>query len=158
MDEQAKRTLLRQFTYGLFALAAGTPDQPSAMTVNWITQASFEPPMVAVAMEADSRTLRVTRERGLFTVSVFGEEQRELAGQLGRRSAKAPDKLQGIRFVATPSSSVALADGLGYLECRVAAELPSGDHVLVLAEVVEAVVLREGQPLTMRAAGFRYFG
>jgi flavin reductase (DIM6/NTAB) family NADH-FMN oxidoreductase RutF len=158
MDERAKKTLLRLVPYGLYAVAAGTVDAPSAMTVNWLTQTAFEPPMLAVAMEVDSRTLGVVRERGLFTVSLFDAGQRELAGQLGRRSAKAPDKLAGIAFVATYAGSVALAESLGHLECRVTGELPSGDHVLVLAEVLEAVALREGAALSMRDAGFRYSG
>src|SRR4051794_17186616 len=158
MDEQAKKTVLRLATYGLYAVCAGAPDAPSAMTVNWLTQTSFEPPLLAVAMEVDSRTTRAARESGLFTVCPFAEGQRELAGQLGRRSAKVPDKLDGIAFVGTPAGSVALADALGYAECRVLGEQPSGDHVLVLAEVIGATVLREGAPLTMRDAGFRYSG
>src|SRR3954469_18564797 len=119
MDEQAKKTVLRLATYGLYAVCAGAPDAPSAMTVNWLTQASFEPPMLAVAMEVDSRTTRAARERGLFAVCPSAAGQRELAGQLGRRSAKAPGKLDGIAFISTPAGSVVLANALGYVECRV---------------------------------------
>jgi len=40
-----------------------------------------------------------------------------------------------------------LAEALGWVECRVVATLPSGDHTLVLGEVVEAGVEREGKGL-----------
>src|SRR5438034_679214 len=49
-------------------------------------------------------------------------------------------------------------EALGWLECRVVATMPSGDHTLVLGEVVEAGVEREGAALTLQAAGFKYSG
>ena len=48
--------------------------------------------------------------------------------------------------------------GVGYLECRVAGELPAGDHTVFVGEIVEAGALREGEALTMRETGFRYSG
>jgi flavin reductase (DIM6/NTAB) family NADH-FMN oxidoreductase RutF len=52
-----------------------------------------------------------------------------------------------------------LADALGWLECRVVATLPSGDHTLVLGEVLEAGVEHEAaKPLTLEMAGLKYSG
>ena len=52
-----------------------------------------------------------------------------------------------------------LADGVGWVECRVVATLPAGDHTLVLGEVVEAGVEHgEAQALTLQEAGFKYSG
>jgi flavin reductase (DIM6/NTAB) family NADH-FMN oxidoreductase RutF len=36
--------------------------------------------------------------------------------------------------------------------------MPAGDHTLVLGEVVEAGVEREGEPLAMTDAGMKYAG
>jgi len=45
------------------------------------------------------------------------------------------------------------------VECRVVATLPSGDHTLVLGEVVEAGVEHEGaRPLTLQESGLTYAG
>ena len=50
MDPNAKKTTLRMIPYGLYVLTAAHPDgRVAAGTVNWVTQASFEPPLVAVA-------------------------------------------------------------------------------------------------------------
>ena len=49
MDADAKKTALRMIPYGLYVLtAAGKDGRKSAATVNWVTQASFAPPLVAV--------------------------------------------------------------------------------------------------------------
>jgi len=36
--------------------------------------------------------------------------------------------------------------------------LPCGDHIVFVAEVVEAGQNREGVPLTLKEAGFKYSG
>ena len=159
MNQDAKKRVLRSFAYGLYALGVRRGDGAHAMTANWVMQTSFEPPMVAVAIELESASLRHVRERGAFAVSVLPTGARQLAGKLGRSSANVPDKLQGVAHHPSPvTGSPVLDEATGWLDCRVVAELPSGDHVLVLAEVVEAGVGAEGETLTLKEAGFRYAG
>jgi flavin reductase (DIM6/NTAB) family NADH-FMN oxidoreductase RutF len=159
MDTAAKKTVLRLFTYGLYAVTARHGDEISAMTVNWITQSSFEPPMLALAVETGSHSRKVIEAAGAFAVNVYETGAREFAGQLGRTSAKHPDKAAGLAQRLGPATgSPLLMDALGWVECRVAASAPSGDHVVLVAEIVEAGLNREGQPLTLKEAGFRYSG
>src|SRR5437899_9355581 len=118
------------------------------MTANWVTQASFDPPMVVVAVENTSKTIGMIRDAHHFAVNVFLQGQRELAGKLGRSSANTPQKLKGIKTKPGPvSGAPILAEALGWVECRVVATLPAGDHTLVLGEVVEAGVERAGKGL-----------
>jgi len=100
------------------------------------------------------------RDAHHFAVSVFQQSQRDLAGKLGRTSEQAPNKLKGIKTKPAPvSGAPVLADALGWVECRVVATLPSGDHTLVLGEVVAAGVEHAGaQPLSLQDAGFSYSG
>ena len=158
MDEAAKKTVLRKFTYGLHAIAVRHGDRANAFTANWITQVSFEPPMVAVAVENGGASLELLQASGRFVVSVFASGQRELAGHFGRASARNPDKLSGAPHHPSPSGIPILDDALGWLECEIRGSLPSGDHTVFVAEVVEAGVLRDGEPLTMQETGFRYYG
>lgn len=160
MDQDAKKSVLRSIVYGLYALAVRDDDGGAhAMTVSWVTQVSFEPPMIAVAVESDSRSLPLLRRRRAFALSVLPTGSRQLAGKLGRSSAYVPDKLAGIAHHPAPASGApVLDDATGWLDCRVTAELPSGDHVLIVAEVEEAGVQREAKTLTLGETGFRYAG
>jgi flavin reductase (DIM6/NTAB) family NADH-FMN oxidoreductase RutF len=159
MNQDAKKRVLRSLVYGLYALGVRRGDGAHAMTVNWVTQTSFEPPMLAVAIEIESASLRHVRESGAFALSVFPAGARQLAGKLGRSSANVPDKLEGVAHHPAPvTGSPVLDEATGWLDCRVVAELPSGDHVLVLAEVVEAGLGAEGATLTLKETGFRYAG
>jgi flavin reductase (DIM6/NTAB) family NADH-FMN oxidoreductase RutF len=159
MDSAIKKTVLRMFTYGLYAVTAKHGDQISMMTVNWLTQSSFEPPMVALAVEADSHSRQVIEASGAFAVNIYESGQRELAGQLGKTWAKHPEKLEGLPWKpGSATGSPLLEAALGWVECKVAGHQPSGDHVLYVAEVVNVELNREGTPLTIKEAGFKYGG
>jgi flavin reductase (DIM6/NTAB) family NADH-FMN oxidoreductase RutF len=158
MDPAIKKKTLRLFTYGLYVVTSRKDDETGAFTANWVVQTSFEPPMLAVAMEQDAHSLGVVRAAGSFAVNVLESGQRELAGQFGRAYAKAGDKLAGHPWQPGSTGAPLLEAALGAVECRVVGEMPSGDHVLILAEVVDAHFGREGTPLTLAETGFRYFG
>ncbi len=159
MDAALKKSALRLFTYGLYAVTAKHGDDLSAMTVNWITQASFDPPMIALAVEHDSHSRQVIEAAGAFAVNVYESGQRELAGSLGRTFAKHPDKITGNAWEpGAATGSPVLAEALAWVECRVQSATPAGDHIVFIAEVVEAGQHRAGTPLTIAEAGFKYSG
>lgn len=159
MNEAAKKQVLRLFSYGLYAVTAREGDTVAAMTVNWATQVSFAPPLIAVSMERESRTGAIALRTGVFALCIYAAEQRELAGLLGRHSAKVPEKFAAVAWQPGSATGCPLIVGtLGALECRVMNTLEAGDSLLVLAEVIEAHTLRNGDPLTMQAAGFKHAG
>jgi flavin reductase (DIM6/NTAB) family NADH-FMN oxidoreductase RutF len=159
MDEAAKKTILRHFPYGLYVVTVAHGGEDHGMTANWLTQAAFDPPMVVVAIENTSRTIGMIRDSRHFAVNLLLSGQRDLAGKLGRSSEQTPQKLKGIKTKPAPvSGTPVMVDCLGWVECRVVATLPAGDHTLVLGEVVGAGVEHEGKALTLEEAGFKYSG
>jgi flavin reductase (DIM6/NTAB) family NADH-FMN oxidoreductase RutF len=163
MDEattQAKRTVLRMFPYGLYVVTArGADGIPAGFTANWVTQAGFEPPMVALAIAQDSHTLQLIRASGYFAVNTIADGNRDLLRRLGRPHAKAPDKFEGLPVGVAANGTPVLGDALGYIECAVRGELQySADHQLIVGEVVDAAVFQEGETQTMAAAGMKYSG
>ena len=141
MDDAAKKTVFSAFPSGLYAVTLALGGDEHGMTATWLTQASSEPPMLAVAVENTSRMIGMMRDARHFVVNVLHEGQREVAEKLGRSSGNAPQKLKGLKTKPAPTwSGPILADAFGWLECRLVATLPAGDHTLVLGEVVEAGV------------------
>lgn len=158
MDATAKKTTLRRFPYGLYAVGVAHEVEVNAFTANWLSQAAFEPPAVMVAVENDGKSIEMIRASGVVTVSVLASGQRELAGQLGRSFARNPRKLDGIAHHPGANGCPILDEALGFLECRVIGELNAGDHTVFVGEITEAGTLREGETLTMAETGFRYSG
>ena len=158
MDDAVKKEALRLFTYGLYAVSVEADGQRNAFTANWLSQVSFDPPLVALSIQNDAVTLPLARAAGRYVVNVFDANQRELAGKLGRSLSRTPDKLAEIAFGATASGQPYLLDTLGWVEVAIENEAPAGDSVLLIGRVVDAGMLRHDEPLTMRAAGFRHAG
>ncbi|CAG0939820.1 3-hydroxy-9,10-secoandrosta-1,3,5(10)-triene-9, 17-dione monooxygenase reductase component [Anaerolineae bacterium] len=161
MEWQTKRKVMRLFTYGMYAVSAHHNEMCNAFLANWLTQCSFDPPMVMISVEREARTLELIRGSGFFAVHVLASGQREFAGMLGRSSRTVPDKLKNVRWHPSPLTRCPiLEETLGYIECRVAGELPAGDSVIVVGEVIDARMLSNGEPapLTMQEAGFKHAG
>jgi flavin reductase (DIM6/NTAB) family NADH-FMN oxidoreductase RutF len=160
LDEAAKKKVLRDFTYGLYAVTAAHEGERGVFTANWLSQASFEPPLAMLSVENDSSTLPLIRASGRFAVCPFDAGQKSLAAALGRPKARAGDKFAtlDLAVVETASGVPALADSLGYVVCQVQSEVPAGDSVVFVAEVIEARSFADAPPLEMRAAGFRHAG
>lgn len=136
MDANTKKTVLSQFPYGLYVVTVAHGGTEHAMTANWVTQAAFEPPMVVVAVENASETIDMIRDAHHFAVNLLKEGQRDLAAKMGRTSEQAPQKLKGVKTKPGPASGAPLlVEALGWVECRVVATLPAGDHTVVLGEV-----------------------
>lgn len=159
MDPAVKKKVLRKFTYGLYVITVRNSEEVNGFTANWITQASFEPPMLVFSMENDSRSIEMIQSSGAFAVNVLPEDAREFAGQMGRSSKQNPEKLADVPCDRGPATgSPILTNAVGWVECRLVSATPSGDHTLLLGEVVEAGDGRDASPLTLAAAGFRYSG
>ncbi len=158
MDEAEKKTALRMFTYGLYAVTTGDDARWNAFTANWVSQVSFDPPLIMVSVENASVSLPIIRATRHFAVNVYTHDQRDLSGQLGKSLAKHPDKLADLPRGAGESGCPVLLDAAAWVECRVENEMPAGDSTIVLGRVVGARALRQDEPLTMRAAGFRHAG
>lgn len=158
MDPNIKKQALRTFTYGLYAVSCVDGDEVNIFTVNWLSQVSFEPPLLAVSIEHVTKSLPMILHSGILTVNVLRAGQRELAGKLGKSALKQPDKLAGIAYDIGANGCPILRDALAWVACEVRNTVEAGDSTLIVAEVVDAGMLAEGPSLTMSEAGFRHAG
>ena len=78
MDENAKKKALLMIPYGLFVLGARHGDKQTVATVNWLTQASFKPPLVVVGIKGDSTAHALVKESKIFTLSMLGTGQKSI--------------------------------------------------------------------------------
>ncbi len=157
MDPAVKKKALRMFTYGLYVVMCADNGEVNGFTANWLSQISFDPPLLVVSIENDAKTLPMIQHNRTFTVNVLRSGQRDLAGTLGKSALKHPQKMENIAYRLEGNYPV-LLDGLAWVACTLRQEIPAGDSTLVLADIVDAGVLAEGVPLTMNEAGFRHAG
>ena len=158
MDANIKKRVLRTFTYGLYAVSCADEGDVNIFTANWLTQSSFEPPLLVLSVENDSKSLPMIQRSRKFTVNVLRSGQRELAGKLGKSAIQHPDKLAGVEYTLGANGCPILLDALAWVACEVRHTLEAGDSTIMVAEVVDVGMSGEGQSLTMNEAGFRHAG
>src|SRR5256885_14806680 len=128
MNAAAIQTVLRHFTYGLYALTVKREADEHGITANWVSQASFDPAMVVGAVESTSKMIEMIRDAHHFAISVFHEGQGVLAEKLGRGSAGTFPEIQGGKNQTGPDSRVAgLPRGPSWGEGPGAAPPPRGE-------------------------------
>ena len=164
---------LETMPYGLYIIGSRNGrGELNGMMADWAMQVSFKPRLLAVSFENDATTLRNVRETSVLSLNVLPLEARELAGRFaqphdaskikGRSeegSARVYNKLAGLAYSAGEHTGCPLLDeALAWVECRALEFLSAGDHTLVVSEVLDGEVLRDGEPLTQRALGWSYGG
>jgi flavin reductase (DIM6/NTAB) family NADH-FMN oxidoreductase RutF len=158
MDINLKKQVLRTFTYGLYAVSCASEGEVNIFTANWLTQVSFDPPLLALSVENVSKSLPMILRSRKFTVNVLRSGDRELAAKLGKSALQHPDKLANITFQLGSNGCPILEGALAWVACELFHTAEAGDSTMIIAEVVDIGMLAEGQPLTMAEAGFRHAG
>ncbi|MGO9639908.1 MAG: flavin reductase family protein [Candidatus Acidiferrales bacterium] len=158
MDPNAKKTVLRLIPYGLFVATSRAGDSVGAGTINWVTQASFEPPLVVVGIKVDSALHEVISASRAFALNVVGKAQKDLAVKFFKGAQPEGETLNGYRYENGSTGAPLLLDAPAWFECRVVDEVRRGDHTIFVGEVVEAGSRRQEEFLTLREAGFSYGG
>jgi flavin reductase (DIM6/NTAB) family NADH-FMN oxidoreductase RutF len=149
VDSNAKKTALRMIPYGLYVLTARSEDgRAAAATVNWVSQASFEPPLVVVGVKADSETHALIKDTGSFALNVLGKGQQELAFAFFKPAQVEGNTISGEPFRIGQSGAPVLENTPAFVECNLVGTVEKGDHSVFVGEVVEAGVASqpEGRP------------
>ena len=158
MDPKAKKTALRGITYGLYVVGTKDENGVNGFAGNWLTQTSFEPPMVAVAAKAGTRSQEQIAKSGVFSVNVLEAGQKEMATAFFRSLEPEGNTLAGYEFTLEETGCPIFKDAISYFECKVVEKVEKGDHFIYIGEVINAGVHREGEPLTLKETGFYYGG
>ncbi|HEV2661955.1 MAG TPA: flavin reductase family protein [Ktedonobacteraceae bacterium] len=129
------RQVMGHFTTGVTIVTTSSKGVLAGLTVNSFCSVSLEPPLVLVCVDLHSSTLPMFRESGVFAVNMLTEEQEELS-----RCFATPNKDRFGAFCHAPNYTVAtgapvLTDILAFVDARIVAEYPGGDHAIFLGQV-----------------------
>jgi flavin reductase (DIM6/NTAB) family NADH-FMN oxidoreductase RutF len=143
MDANAKKTVVRMIPYGLYVLTAkGKDDSVAAATVNWVTQASFTPPLVVVGVKNDSHAHALIKESRSFALNVLGKGQQAMAFTFFKPATREGQTISGEPFRPGTTGAPILEKAPAFVECRLVDSVERGDHSVFVGEVVEVGVTK----------------
>jgi flavin reductase (DIM6/NTAB) family NADH-FMN oxidoreductase RutF len=136
-DRDITKDVLRMFSYGLYVATAPSPEGVRAATVSWVTQASFEPRLVAVAMRKGTGICETAAASRRFALQVVAADQTEFAKAFFRANPSGPDEIAGYHFTATANDLPVFDAAAAWLECEVVEEAnATGDHAIFICRVL----------------------
>jgi flavin reductase (DIM6/NTAB) family NADH-FMN oxidoreductase RutF len=164
MNDAAKKTALRMIPYGIYVLTAREADgTPHAATINWVTQTSFSPPLIAMGIKADSGAYAAVKATGKAVLNVLGKGQQGPAFAFFKPAVVEDGKLSGEAVHDGENGVPTLDSAPATIECKLVHIVEQGDHHVVLVEVTAANLSKEieGRPdaaiLEMKDLGEKVF-
>jgi flavin reductase (DIM6/NTAB) family NADH-FMN oxidoreductase RutF len=152
VDTDELRVLFGCFPSGVTALCALADGTPVGMVASTFTAVSLRPPLASVCVQRTSTTWPRLRAAVRLGVSVLGQSHGAVCRRL---AAKTGDRFAGIDVTATLGGGLLIDGAAAWMECAVRAELPAGDHVIVLLDIHALRAEPEVPPLVFHASRFR---
>ena len=145
--------------HGVYIVGVRNGAEVNAFTGTWLTQVSFTPPLIALGVKRDSHSFSMIKAGRVFSVNFLRKDQKAVAEHFVKPATVAGEKLKDVRYRRGATGAPVLEDALGFIECEVR-EIAneSGDHAVVIGEVIEAGVHKDEPALTLLDTGWHYGG
>ena len=138
---------LGRLSGGLYVVTARQSDgeggtRSGAMVASWVSQASFEPPGITVAVAKDRAIEALLQVGDRFVLNILREDNhQQLLRHFLKRFPPGADRFAGVSTLnGVAAGGPVLGDALAFLGCRVAQRLEGPDHWIIYAEVEEGNV------------------
>ena len=137
---------LGRLSGGLYVVTArqgeGETARTGAMVASWVSQASFDPPGLTVAVAKDRAIEALLQVEDRFVLNILREDNHQpLLRHFLKRFPPGADRFAGVPTLeGAAAGGPVLGDALAYLGCRVTQRLETPDHWVLYALVEEGNV------------------
>jgi len=136
----------------------------AGMTAAWVTQVSWKPPLIGVAIYREWTTLKAILEKGEFAIHLVSPRLADAAVEVfGRMSSAKVDKFEvashiyGLRVAKGKVVEVpVLVEAPYVIECKLVGYHEIGDHYLVICNPVAAYKGVEEMPVVFYRGKIRF--
>jgi flavin reductase (DIM6/NTAB) family NADH-FMN oxidoreductase RutF len=143
--DRLRRRVLWTMPSGLYVLGStDRAERRNGMTINWVSQLSFDPKWIGVSIEREAFTHELVEAGGCFSVCVVDREDRAIV----RKFTKPVEvdlearTLNGFEYVERATGAPILAQSVAFLDCEVRDRLEAGNHTVFAGEVVDCGFLK----------------
>lgn len=158
MEPIVKKSVLRMIENGVFVLTAIDGNVSYGSTITFVTQTSFNPSLIVVALRTDSGVYQAVKNSRQFALHMLGLKQKNFASAFFKPSVSDDSTINGRHYVLSNRNNPILQETIAYLECDVVDIIERGDHHVFLAEVVEAELRSDEKALALHNTGWTYGG
>ena len=133
--------LFSSISNGVYIVTVEDKGQINGVTTPWVSQLSYDPPMVMVAISPLRKCHEMITNSGQFALNVLASGQVDVAARFALTTAREMDKFEGVVPQRTPAGNPLLSGVFAYIDCELVKTVAVGDHSLFVGEVIGAEVL-----------------
>ena len=133
---------LGRLSGGLYVVTARQDERASAMVASWVSQASFDPPGITVAVAKDRAIEALLQVGDRFVLNILREDNyQDLMRHFLKRFPPGEDRFAGVNTLdGVANGGPVLGDALAFLGCRVSQRMEGPDHWIIYGEVEQGNV------------------
>ena len=138
--------VLKNITYGVYAITANIDDKPTGCIANSVIQVTQN--TVVVSLNHNNYTNLCISKSGKFAISILGENiDNNVISTFGYQSGAKINKFENIKSVEIDGLSI-IDGALGYLICEVTDKMETETHTLFLGKILSGDILNSQKPMT----------
>ena len=141
------RKVMSQFATGITVVTTRVENKIHGLTVNAFCSVSLEPPLLLVCIRNNTHGYESIKRGQNFAVNILGQTQEKVAKKFATNSLSSDERFAEIDYRFKASGAPVLVESLGWLDCKLVATYPGGDHTLFLGEVLALGHRNDQQPL-----------
>ena len=147
---------LGKLTYGIYVLTTFYDDEINGMIASWVSQVSYDPPLIMAAVHPNRYSHRLIEQSAAFALHMVAQNQGEY---LARFKGDDPRrKFDGIRWEKGKTGCPILKDCIAFADCSVSAVYKPGNHTLYIGEILEADCFSDDNPFITSDYSGQYLG
>jgi flavin reductase (DIM6/NTAB) family NADH-FMN oxidoreductase RutF len=150
--DRLRRRVLWSLPSGLYLLGSRAGERRNLMTINWVTQVSFEPKLIGVGVEQTAFTHELVTEGQVFSLSTIDREDRAIVRKFTKPAEWDPaaSTLNGFAVHEAATGAPILSQAVASIDCEVRQAIEVGNHTFFLGEVVDAAFLKDEDTPVLR--------
>ena len=142
---QNAEKIFKLISQGVYVISVNNGTQQNAFTAAWVMQVSFDPLLICFSIHPGHFSYKILKQGAVCCISVLDNQQYLVADHFGHSNIK--DKMVDFQWIQTETGAPALAESLAYFDCKVDHYSAAGDHKIVVCNVINAVILNDGEPM-----------
>ena len=158
MDSSVKKTALRMIENGVFVLTTKSGEECFGSTVTFVSQTSFEPPLIVMALRTDSGIYQAVKSSLKYALHMLGRDQQNFASAFFKSSVYDESTINDKSYTMSAFGCPILDETIAFVECKVLEVVEQGDHHIIISEVIEAEVTSDEPALSIRDTEWSYGG
>lgn len=132
-------------TYGIYVLTVKYDDIFNGMIASWVTQISYKPPLILVAVHPNRYSHSLIEKSNAFVLHVLDKSQKDMLKRF--KGADSGKKFTGIYWETKKTGAPILKDCMAWFELKVKERHAPGNHTLFIGEVINSGFNSPGTPL-----------